>query len=129
MIFGVQKTSANFVWCGSLSTGSETPPSCVTPRPLRSPLPFPESSHVSLDSQHPDALARIQTLESRADAAANAAAASGETEAVSAAPPAFTEHMTDVRCAEGEDIALECRVTPANDPRLQIGELGRQMIS
>ena len=40
------------------------------------------------------------------------------------APPAFTEHMTDVRCAEGEDITLECRVTPANDPRLQIGKEG-----
>ena len=59
----------------------------------------------------------IQTLESRADETPK------ETEAPAAgAPPAFTEHMTDVRCAEGEDIALECRVTPANDPRLQIGK-------
>ena len=86
----------------------------------RYPLPFPESSIVSLDSQHPDALARIHTLENRAD---EAAAASKETEASAAdAPPAFTEHMTDVRCAEGEDIALECKVTPSNDPRLQIGK-------
>ena len=85
--------------------------------PSRHPLPFPESSHVSLDSQHPDALARIQTLEIKAN---EAAVASNETEA--SAPPAFTEHMTDVRCAEGEDIALECRVTPSNDPRLQIGK-------
>ena len=84
------------------------------------PVPFTESSRVSLDSQHPDALARIQTLESRADEAA----ASKETEAAAAAgsPPAFTAHMTDVKCAEGEDIALECRVTPTDDPRLQIGK-------
>ena len=80
------------------------------------PVPFPESSRVSLDSQHPDALARIQTLESRA-------AAAKETEASAAgAPPAFAGHMTDVKCAEGEDIALECRVTPTDDPRLQIGK-------
>ena len=85
------------------------------------PAPFTESSRVSLDSQHPDALARIQTLESRADEAA----ASKETEAAAADagnPPAFTGLMTDVRCAEGEDVALECRVTPADDPRLQIGK-------
>ena len=86
---------------------------------LSCPVPFPESSRVSLDSQHPDALARIQTLESRAD---DAAAASRETEATAGAPPAFTAHMTDVKCAEGEDIALECRVTPTDDPRLQIGK-------
>ena len=48
--------------------------------------------------------------------------ASKETEAV-AAPPAFTEHMTDVACAEGDDIALECRVAPAGDPKLQTGEM------
>ena len=65
----------------------------------------------------------IQTLESRADETPK------ETEAPADAPPAFTEHMTDVRCAEGENIALECRVTPANDPRLQIGKEGRQMTS
>ena len=103
-----------------MSNGSETPEAGVSRCPFRYPLPFPESSHVSLDSQHPDALARIQTLENRAD---EAAAASKETEASAAdAPPAFTEHMTDVRCAEGEDIALECKVTPSNDPRLQIGK-------
>ena len=87
---------------------------------LLCPAPFTESSRVSLDSQHPDALARIQTLESRVDEAA----ASKETEAAADAgsPPAFTGHMMDVRCAEGEDIALECRVTPADDPRLQIGK-------
>ena len=63
-----------------------------------------------------------------ANASDEAAAASKETEASAAdAPPAFTEHMTDVRCAEGEDITLECRVTPANDPRLQIGKDGCQM--
>ena len=85
-------------------------------------VPLPESSRVSEDSQHPDALARIQTLESRAEDAA-AAAAAKETEASAAgAPPAFAGHMTDVKCAEGEDIALECRVTPADDPRLQIGK-------
>ena len=104
-----------------MSNGSETPaPSevCTFCAPSN-PVPFPESSRVSLDSQHPDALARIQTLESRADEAA----ASKETEASAAgAPPAFAGHMTDVKCAEGEDIALECRVTPTDDPRLQIGK-------
>ena len=107
-----------------MSNGSETPaPSevCTFCAPSN-PVPFPESSRVSLDSQHPDALARIQTLESRAEDAA-AAAAPKETEASAAgAPPAFAGHMTDVKCAEGEDIALECRVTPTDDPRLQIGK-------
>ena len=48
--------------------------------------------------------------------------ASKETEAAAGAPPAFTAHMADVACAEGDDIALECRVAPAGDPRLQTGE-------
>ena len=114
------QTSNFSVYC---QTGVRPPSEVCTFCAPSNPVPFPESSRVSLDSQHPDALARIQTLESRAEDAA-AAAASKETEASAAAgaPPAFAGHMTDVRCAEGEDIALECRVTPTDDPRLQIGK-------
>ena len=72
------------------------------------PVPFTESSRVSLDSQHPDALARIQTLESRADDAADRAAAD---------PFALLEDLAGADARAPSDApALAGAIQPARQP-------------
>jgi hypothetical protein len=80
---------------------------------------FSEYSLISLDSQHPDALAQIQTLESKTK---DSVSASGAAEAEATAQPAFAQHMTDKITSEGDSVTLECKVTPVKDPNLKIGK-------
>jgi hypothetical protein len=73
---------------------------------------------------HPDALAKIGELDAdkRRLAAAAALARSGGEEALSGVPPTFTQHLSDVRVAEGDGTRLECTVEPAGDSTMKLGE-------
>ena len=67
------------------------------------------------NSLRPEALPLIDALE-------------GPKEGRSEAPepvfegPVFISHLNNVVCIEGENSHFECRVEPAKDPTLQIGE-------
>ena len=78
---------------------------------LRLFLPSECSPLVSLDSHHPDALQKIQTLESEAAAKGKDAKVAADAPKASTAP-SFTEHLADQKCTEGETVTLECKVVP-----------------
>ena len=68
-------------------------------------------------SQRPEALPAIAQLESGRGPEPTSPDVTFEL-------PVFVSHLNNVQCNENERVTFECRVEPAKDPSMKIGECG-----
>ena len=67
-------------------------------------------------SQRPDALPAIAQLE------LGRGPAEPPSPDITFELPVFVSHLNNVQCNENERVSFECRVEPAKDPNMKIGE-------